>query len=385
MLLKIGRLCSLTLCLLFSMPAMAAWELNMKRGITPISQDIYWLHMTIFWICVGIAVIVFGAMIYSLLRHRKSLGAKAAVFHEHPTVELIWSILPFVILVAMAIPATAVLIAMEDTEEADVTIKVTGHQWKWEYQYLDQNISFFSNLSTPRAQIEGTEKKGKWYLLEVDKPLVLPVDQKIRFVVTSNDVIHSWWVPELGVKRDAIPGFIFEAWARIEETGTYRGQCAELCGVYHGYMPIVVEAVTGEEFEQWVTDNHSDEKIATDTDKVWTYEELMSKGEQDYGQACAMCHQADGTGLPPLFPALRANSTVVGNPISMHIDRVVNGIPGSAMQAFGEQLSDEEIAAIVTYERNAWQNNTGDVVQPAEIQACRGESRPCRNNPSDGE
>ncbi len=371
---KVGKLFIATLLSLFSVTAFAALEYNMKRGVTPISQDIYWLHMTIFWVCVTIGVVVFGVMIYSLFRHRKSQGAKAAVFHEHPKVEFAWTIIPLLILVAMAIPATTVLMTMDDTQDADVTIKITGHQWKWEYQYLDQNISFFSNLSTPRAQIEGKEKKGKWYLLEVDNPLVLPVDRKIRFLVTSNDVIHSWWVPDLGIKRDAVPGFIYEAWARIDEPGTYRGQCAELCGIYHGYMPIVVEAVEEEEFNQWVAEHalkREEEAAAVESDKEWTYEELMEKGEVAYGQSCAMCHGANGEGIPPLFPALQASSISVGQPISRHIDVVLNGVSGSAMQAFKDQLNDVDLAAIITYERNAWQNNTGNVVQPSDVQAQR--------------
>jgi len=362
--------------LLLTTPAFSALQLNMHKGVTPLSQDIYWLHMTIFWICVVIGVGVFGVMIYALFMHRKSRGIQPAVFHEHPRVELLWTIIPFLILVIMAVPATIVLMDMDDTEEAEVTIKVVGHQWKWEYEYLDENIRFFSSLSTPPAQIQGTEEKNEWYLLEVDNPLVLPVDRKVRFLVTANDVIHSWWVPELGIKRDAIPGFIYEAWARIDEPGTYRGQCAELCGVYHGFMPIVVEAVSDEDYAQWVAEQEKAVQAAAQTEaqedaKVWTADELMTTGQQEYERHCGACHQVNGQGIPPLFPALQTSSVVVGEPISRHIDIVLNGIPGSAMQAFGDQLNDEELAAIITYERNAWGNNTGDIVQAADIAAQR--------------
>lgn len=368
----IGRYCLVLALLLLTVPAVADWKLNMHRGVTPLSTDIYWLHMTILWICVVIGIGVFGVMIYALCRHRKSLGMKPAEFHEHPKVEFLWSVIPFIILVAMAIPATKVLVRMDDTQDAEVTIKVVAHQWKWEYEYLDENISFFSNLSTPPAQIQGTEKKNEWYLLEVDRPLVLPVDRKVRFLVTANDVIHSWWVPELGIKRDAIPGFIYEAWARIDEPGTYRGQCAELCGVYHGYMPIVVEAVSDAEYAQWIAEQQQATQEAALTEaqqdeKVWAAEELMASGQQEYERYCAACHQVNGQGIPPLFPALQASSVSVGEPISRHIDIVLNGVPGSAMQAFADQLSDAEIAAITTYERNAWGNNTGNVVQPADV------------------
>ena len=238
-----------------SQPLFAAdpWQLNMYQGVTPISKDIYYLHMVCMVVCAIIGVVVFGVMIYSLIHHRKSKGYKAATFHDNPRLEVVWSIIPFLILVGLAVPATRVLIRMNDTNQSEVTIKVVGYQWRWQYEYLDQGISYFSTLSTPYAQIENKQAKSEWYLLEVDKPLVVPINKKIRFLVTSNDVIHSWWVPELGIKRDAIPGFMYEAWATIEKPGIYRGQCAELCGVNHGFMPIVVEAVSEEDFNQWVT------------------------------------------------------------------------------------------------------------------------------------
>ncbi len=366
------------LSILFTAPTLFAegadyWQLNMYKGVTPLSKDMYDLHMAAMIVCSIIGIVVFGVMIYSLIHHRKSKGYKAAQFHDNFRLELIWSIIPFLILVGLAIPATRVLIRMNDSDRSDVTIKVVGYQWRWQYTYLDQGISYFSNLSTPYDQIHNQAKKGEWYLLEVDKPLVVPIKKKIRFLVTSNDVIHSWWVPELGIKRDAIPGFMYEAWARIEKPGIYRGQCAELCGINHGFMPIVVKAVTEEEFTQWTAQQQKEEQEyaqaqnSVDTQKTLTREQLLALGKQQYEQICSACHKADGTGLPPLYPALKGSSVAVGHPISRHIDIILNGIPGSAMQPYRDHLSDEEIAAIATYERNAWGNNTNDLIQPADV------------------
>lgn len=377
------KLCKLVVVFLalFLAPALFAaadnWQLNMFEGVTPISNDIYHLHMLAIVVCAVIGVVVFGVMIYSLIHHRKSVGYKAASFHDNTRLEIIWSIIPFLILVGLAIPATRVLIRMNDTERSDVTVKVVGYQWRWQYQYLDQGISFFSNLSTPYAQIHNQKPKGEFYLLEVDKPLVLPIKKKVRFLVTSNDVIHSWWVPELGIKRDAIPGFMYEAWAKIDKPGIYRGQCAELCGINHGFMPIVVEAVTQEEFDKWVAKQPKVADPYVETNKVTSPAKpvapatLMSLGKEKYQQICAACHKADGTGLPPMYPGLKGSSVATGNPISRHIDLILNGIPGTAMQPYKDQLTDEEIAAIATYERNAWNNNTGDVVQPEEVATVR--------------
>ncbi len=353
------------------------WQLNMYRGVTPLSKDMYYLHMVGLVVCAIIGVVVFGVMIYSLVHHRKSKGYTAATFHDNPRLEIIWSIIPFLILIGLAIPATRVLMRMDDTAQSDITIKVVGYQWRWQYQYLDQGISYFSNLSTPYEQIENKKTKGEWYLLEVDKPLVLPVNQKIRFLVTSNDVIHSWWVPELGIKRDAIPGYMYEAWAKIERPGVYRGQCAELCGINHGYMPIVVQAVSQKEFNEWVTkqtkveDQYSKDQLKPTEQKKMARTDLMNLGKQKYNQICAACHKDNGTGLPPTYPALKGSSVAVGKPISRHIDIVLNGIPGTAMQPYKDQLSDEEIAAVTTYERNAWGNNTNDEIQPADVSTLR--------------
>lgn len=352
-----------------SLPAVADWRLNMHRGVTPISKEIYHLHMTIFWICVAIGVIVFSVMIYAMVFHRKSKGHTAAEFHSHMALEIVWAIIPFLILVGMAIPATKTLMNMDNAEQAYTTIRVMGYQWKWQYEYLDEGIHFFSNLATPPEQIQNQQPKNPWYLLEVDRPLVLPINKKIRFLVTSNDVIHSWWVPELGIKRDAIPGFINEAWARIQKPGTYRGQCAELCGLNHGFMPIVVEALPDDQYKKWVDQQAKlvvAEKAASA--KHWTRDSLMKLGQSAYNKICAACHKPDGTGSPPTFPALKASSVTTSKDHTRHIKTVLNGVPNTAMQAFGKQLSDTEIAAIITYERNAWGNNTGDVIQPSEIE-----------------
>jgi cytochrome c oxidase subunit 2 len=351
------------------------WGMNMHKGVTPISHDMYGLHMIALWVCVAIGVIVFGVMIYSILHHRKSKGHQAANFHDNDKLEILWTIVPFLILIGLAIPATEVLIRQKDTAHSDVTIKIVGYQWKWEYEYLDQGIRFFSNLSTPYNQIQNKQPKSPWYLLEVDHPMVLPVNKKIRFLVTSNDVVHSWWVPDLGIKRDAIPGFMHEAWARIDKIGTYRGQCAELCGINHGFMPIVVKVVSEQEFEQWVNEQKKLFSIQSPPPNPqlpkMTHDSLMKLGKEQYDLLCSACHQTNGKGIPPLYPALKNSSVAVGHPIDRHIDVMMNGISGSAMQGYKDQLSNEVIAAIVTYERNAWGNNTNEDVQPEEVQKLR--------------
>lgn len=358
--------------LLFMSTANAAWDLNMPIGVTTTSKQVYDLHMVIFWICVWIGVAVFGVLIFSLIFHRKSRGAVAATFHEHTPLEVLWAIIPFLLLVVMAVPATKVVLAMYDTDESALTIKITGYQWKWKYEYLDQGISMFSNLATTTAQILGEEKKNPWYLLEVDNELVVPINKKIRFLVTSNDTLHSWWVPDFAIKRDAIPGFIHEAWAVIDKPGVYRGQCAELCGVGHAYMPIVVRAVTESEFDKWVSEhNPSVTKIQNQTTQAWDAKKLMSSGKVVYEKYCAACHGLEGLGQPPIFPPMKGSSVAVGKPISRHINTILYGIKGTAMQRFADQLTDEEIAAVVTYERNAFGNRTGDTVQAADVTVLR--------------
>jgi cytochrome c oxidase subunit 2 len=390
----LGSLSAAALLLWAGAAAAGFADLNMRPGVTPVSHEVYHLHMAILWVCVAIGVVVFSAMFISIVRHRKSRGATAAHFHESTAVEILWTIIPFVILVAIAIPATKTLIAMENASDADLTIKVTGYQWKWQYDYLDSGISFFSNLATPRDAIENKVAKDEHYLQEVDHPLVLPINKKVRFLTTGNDVIHSWWVPDLGWKKDAIPGFINESWARIEKPGTYRGQCAELCGKDHGFMPIVVVAKTEADYEQWVKEQKlAMAQAAEAATKTWSREELMAQGEKVYTTSCAACHQATGTGVPGVFPPLAAghpfaasdalvkplrergfldeSGKVVMGPLKNHIQIVLHGIPGSAMQAFGDQLNDADLAAVVTYERNSFGNTTGDVVQPADVAAAR--------------
>lgn len=357
--------------LLWSGAALAGYELNMTRGVTPVSREVYDLHMLIFWICVVIGIAVFGVMFYSIYHHRKSRGAKAAQFHESATVEMLWTVVPMLILIVMAIPATKTLIAMEDTSDPDLTVTVTGYQWKWKYDYLDEGIGFFSSLSTPREQIENRAEKGEHYLLEVDNPLVLPVGKKIRILTTAADVLHAWWVPDLGWKRDAIPGFINENWTRIDKPGIYRGQCTELCGKDHGFMPVVVKAVPEAEYEAWVAGIQQEQAAQlASADRDWTLKELMTRGQQIYAQQCAACHQANGQGVPPAFPAL-AGSPIATGPLEGHLNIVLDGKPGTAMVAFKGQLNDVDLAAVITYERNSWGNNTGDLVQPRTIKASR--------------
>ena len=353
--------------LIFPLSATAEWQVNLGPGVTEISRAVYDLHMTIFWVCVAIGAVVFGVMLYSIVHHRKSRGAKAHNFHENTLVEIIWTVVPFVILVGMAVPATATLIKMYDQSEAELDIQVTGYQWKWRYQYLGEDIDFFSSLSTPREQISNDETKGEHYLLEVDNAMVIPAGKKVRLLLTANDVIHSWWVPDLAVKKDAIPGFINEAWTIAPEPGIYRGQCAELCGKDHGFMPIVVDVRSEEDFNQWLVEMKQAKAQASDAaTKNWTLAELMAKGEEVYNRACAACHQPNGEGIPGAFPALKGSPMMVGDPAA-HIDVVLNGKSGTAMQAFRDQLSAVELAAVITYERNAWGNTTGDLVSPAQI------------------
>lgn len=340
---------------------------NMPVGVTDVSSDIYGLHMTIFWICVVIGVVVFGAMFYSLFRYRHSKGAKAAHFHEHTSVEVLWTAIPVLILVGMAVPATATLKNMYDSSDAELDVMITGQQWRWRYEYLGEDVAFTSNMSTPRTQISGEEARGEHYLLEVDEPLVLPINRKVRFLMTSDDVIHSWWVPDLAVKQDTIPGFINENWVKINEPGIYRGQCAELCGIDHGFMPVVVHAVEEEEFESWLAERkESAEQEAMGVDREWEMAELVERGESVYQSICSSCHQAEGQGSPPAFPALANNEQLISD-VDWHLDKVINGVSGAAMPAFRSTLNPVEIAAVVTYTRNAWGNDTGDVVQPSEV------------------
>lgn len=354
--------------------ANAAYQVNFQEPATKLAQTVSDLHMMMMYICGVIFVGVFGVMFYSIIKHRKAPGRVAATFHENTTVEILWTVIPTIILLVMVWPVTKALISMRDSTGADITIKATGYQWKWGYDYIKgegEGIKFMSVLSTPRDQIEGKAPKGEHYLLEVDNHLVVPVGKKIRILTTAEDVIHAWYVPAFAVKQDAVPGFIRDTSFRAEREGTFRGQCAELCGKDHGFMPIVVDVVSEEKYVAWVAEQKTKmAALAEDPSKVWTMAELMARGEAVYTQTCAACHQANGKGLPPAFPALDGSKVATG-PKEGHLNIVLNGKPGSAMAAFGKQLSDSEIAAVVTYERNAWGNKVGDLVQPGEVKALR--------------
>jgi len=368
---------------LLSSSAWAEMELNLTEGVTAVSKEVYDLHMLAFYICTVIGVIVFGAMFWSMAFHRKSKGVKPADFHESTKVEILWTAIPIVILIGMAIPATSTLIDMENNDNSDITIQVTGSQWKWHYKYFDSDIEFYSVLSTPRDQFDNldgsTAIKGENYLLEVDKPLVIPVNKKVRFLITSDDVIHSWWVPAFAVKQDANPGFINEAWTIVDTPGVYRGQCAELCGKDHGYMPVVVDVRSEADYALWL-EEQADLKAqaaaaeAQSLNASMSKDELMQLGETTYTAYCAACHQPSGQGLPPAFPALKGSALATTGPVSEHIDIVLNGKSGTGMQGYGKQLSLKEIAAVVTYERNAWGNNTGDLVQASDVNDVSGSS-----------
>jgi cytochrome c oxidase subunit 2 len=338
------------------------------------AQDIDTLHQVVMWIIVVIFVGVFGFMFYACWAHRKSTGHKAEQFHENTTVEVLWTVIPAVILVAIAWPVTKVVIAQKDTSAPDITIKVTGYQWKWGYDYLKgegEGISFVSTLSTPREQIEGHAPKGENYLLEVDNEMVVPLGAKVRILTTAADVIHAWWIPAFGAKQDAIPGFIRDTWFRAETPGTYRGQCTELCGKEHGYMPIVVRVVSAEDYQKWVGDQKKlMAAAADDPGKTWELKDLVARGERVYAANCVACHQASGQGLAAMKAPALANSKFVAGPEQPVIDTVVHGRPGTAMQPFGKQLSDTEIAAVVSYVRNSWGNKASDV-QPAEVKGRR--------------
>lgn len=387
---KLGAIAALVTLAAAGGPAYANLFMDMTPGVTEISQEIHSLHRIMFWMCVVIGIVVFSAMFYSMFAHRKSKGAVAATFHESTTVEIVWTVIPFIILIVMAVPATKLMIQMDNTDASALTVKVTASQWKWQYDYLDYegdtdiNFGFLSVLSTPKEHIytpvmnrglhpkgleafEGEPRKPERtenYVIEVDKHLVIPTGQKVRFLITSDDVIHAWWVPDFGIKKDAIPGFVNELWTIVPEgkEGFYRGQCAELCGKDHAFMPIVVEAKSPADFKQWLADES--EKANNVVNQTFTMEEMMALGEKEYVSKCAACHQANGQGLPPTFPALAGSPVATTGSIQEHIDIIKAG--KGAMPAFGG-LDLKTMAAIVTYERNAWGNNTGDLVQPRDV------------------
>ncbi|MCP5128384.1 MAG: cytochrome c oxidase subunit II [Pseudomonadales bacterium] len=358
--------------MLISVAALAAGggvnEVNMPPGVTEVGARIYDLHMLILGICTVIGLGVFGVMFYSIIYHRKSKGAVASHFHESTKVEIAWTVVPFLILIGMAVPATSTLLEIYDHDDSELDILVTGYQWKWKYEYINadgDNVSFFSNLRTPQTEIHNTQPKGEHYLLEVDEPMVIPVNTKVRFLITGNDVIHSWWVPELAVKRDAIPGFINETWTRAETVGVYRGQCAELCGKDHGFMPIVVNVVSKEEYRQWMDEKQVEAAAIKELmAQTFTLDQLMERGEAVYARACLACHGANGEG--GVGKAIAGSAIATGD-VGVHLDVGINGVPGTAMQAFGGQLNDVDMAAVITYQRNAFGNNMGEMVQPIDV------------------
>jgi len=340
---------------------------NMRVGVTDISHRVYDLHMLSLWICVAIGVVVFGVMFYSIFAHRKSKGAVASHFHESTKLEIAWTVVPFIILLFMAIPATKVLTDIYNADDAALDVRITGYQWKWKYSYPKEGVEFFSSLRTPRDEINNLAPKGENYLLDVDEPLVIPAGQKVRFLVTAADVIHSWWMPDFSVKRDAIPGFVNETWAMVPEPGVYRGQCTELCGKDHGFMPIVVRVLPQDEFDSWIATRKEEAvKERELMAQTFSMEQSMERGKGVYEKACASCHQPNGEGIPGAFPALKGSALAMG-PMEGHLDIVVHGKAGTAMAAFGAQLSEVDMAAVITYERNAWGNNVGDILQPIDV------------------
>ena len=362
---------SLLMLSLYPSKVFSDWDaLNMREGVTQVSRDVFELHMLIFYICVAIGAVVFSVMFYSLFRFTKKRNPNPSTFHESTKLEVAWTIVPFLILIAMAVPASKTLTEIYDDEEGEINIQVVGYQWKWEYKYLEDDINFFSNLSTDQDEIYNLVPKGENYLLEVDEPLIIPVDTRVRFLITANDVIHSWWVPDFAIKQDAIPGFINTAWTRAEETGIYRGNCTELCGKNHGFMPVVVKVVEKDEYNDWVLAKKEEAiKLAELTEKEWSLAELSERGEGVYQKNCVACHQMNGEGLPPIFPAL-AGSDIVMFDKNRNVEILMEGVQGAAMQSFANQLSEVDMAAVITYTRQAWgnaENGDGAYVVPSDI------------------
>ena len=356
---------------LYPSQVLSDWDaLNMREGVTQVSRDVFELHMLIFYICVAIGTVVFSVMFYSLFRYTKKKNPNPSSFHESSKLEVAWTIVPFLILIAMAVPASKTLTEIYEDEEGEINIQIVGYQWKWEYKYLEDDINFFSNLSTDQDEIYNLVPKGENYLLEVDEPLIIPVDTRVRFLITANDVIHSWWVPDFAIKQDAIPGFINTAWTRVEEPGIYRGNCTELCGKNHGFMPVVVKVVEKDEYNDWVLAKKEEAiKLAELTEKEWSLAELSERGEGVYQKNCVACHQMNGEGLPPIFPAL-AGSDIVMFDKNRNVEILMEGVQGAAMQSFANQLSEVDMAAVITYTRQAWgnaENGDGAYVVPSDI------------------
>ena len=380
--------------------ATAEYHVDMLKPNSPMASDAYNLHWGILWVCVAIFFIVFGAMFWSLFKHRRSQGAVPAQFHENTTIEVIWTLVPLIVLVAMAWPATRTMLEMKDASNADIAIKVTAYQWRWDYDYQQEGLHFVSNLSTPRDQIEEREGPGKskneHYLLEVDHPLVVPVGKKVRLLITSNDVIHGWFVPQLAVNQYGIPGFIKDAWFTADQPGIYRGQCSQICGKEHAYMPIVVDVRSEADYKKWVQEEKAKQPAPAPAQAAAPAEvaqvaqagaapaapakaggaapakmdvaELKANGEKLYAANCSACHQPTGKGMPPAFPPL-AGSKIANGPKAGHLQIVLHGKPGTAMASFA-RLTDAELASILTYERTSWGNSAGEV-QPADVAAAR--------------
>ncbi len=351
-------------------------QLNLAPPVTKIAEEQHFLHWMMLIICTVIFIAVFSVMFYSIWKHRKSKGAKSANFHESVTVEVVWTIVPFIIVILMALPATKVLVAQKDTTNADLTIKATGYQWKWGYDYLNgegEGLAFISTLDSSHRTMSDSGNVSQApvdYLLKVDNPMVVPVGKKVRIITTANDVIHAFMVPAFGIKQDAIPGFVRDTWFRAEKVGDYYGQCAELCGKEHAYMPIHVRVLTAEDYAAWVAEQHKAMQAkADDPNKVWTQEDLMARGEKVYAANCAACHQASGKGAGAI-KALDGSPVVLDADQGKQINVLLNGQNNNMMPAW-RQLSDTEIAAVITYTKNHWSNKTGQTVQPAEVMAAR--------------
>jgi cytochrome c oxidase subunit 2 len=369
---------------IYWVPALAAaaaqeepFGLNMHYGVTASAHEAYRLHMLVFWVCVVIGVAVFSVMVWSLLRHRRARGAIAAHFAGSTRVEIAWTVIPVLILVAIAIPATSALLAINALPKPDLTVDIHGSQWKWHYRYVDHDVAFNSNLkdnsrTASRKGATVSPETVPYYLRDVDQPLVLPVREHILLRITSDDVIHSWWVPDLGFKRDAIPGFINEADIVIDQPGTYRGQCAELCGAGHAFMPIVVQAVSAQQFAAWLAREKKEEAAeGVQATAPWSREVAMSEGKKLFDSVCAACHQTDGKGIPGAFPPLDG-SAVVNGPLQAHLKFVIHGSPRNpVMRPFGKEMNDRQLAAVLTFERNSWSNHTGDLVTPEQVEAAR--------------
>lgn len=365
------RLSLLALVAAISPTAQADWELNMPVGVTSQSQAIYGLHMLIFWICVAISVIVYAVMGYAMIAYRRSVRKEAAQFSHHTRLEIVWTVAAALVLFVLAIPSTKVLIDIYDQSPGDINIKVVGYQWKWGYEYLEEGFSFISNLSTSQDEISGRSAKGEFYLLDVDKPVYIPVGKRVRFLITAKDVLHAFWIPDFGIKQDAIPGYFNIAQATVQEPGVYRGVCAELCGLNHGFMPITVVAVEEAEYRIWVEEQKAAfAEAQSASGRNWQEEELLEKGQQVYARNCAVCHQLDGKGVAGAFPALAGSPVVLGDRTNQ-TRLLLRGVPGTAMQAFGDILTATDIAAVLTYSRSAWGNDakitTDRVIQPAEV------------------